>query len=292
MGNKIKYKTKESKGIIVGYIKNRIKRNKNFLCAITGGTGSGKSYSALRLAELLDPNFTPSNVIYTPIQFMNLINSGKLKKGAVIIFDEAGVGINARKWQSVGNNLIQFVLQTFRNDNYIVFFTAPDFSFIDGASRKLFHAQFETKDIVFSRSVCNLKPFMIQINQRKGTMYYKYLIATIPNIGEVKVNNLEVALPSKDLVNAYETMKNYYTRKLKDKVQKKLNYNENKDKDKLPELTKRQKEVYDLLKEHHLRDLPKEMNISIQGVYDHIKAIKRKGYVVKTNNETKQKEKS
>ena len=72
------------KNLLTGYIKQRIKRNKNFLACITGPTGSGKTYSALRLAERLDSEFDASRIVFTPQEFIDLLNSGTLKKGSVI----------------------------------------------------------------------------------------------------------------------------------------------------------------------------------------------------------------
>ena len=51
----------------LGYIKDLVyNKNKNFLCVVCGSTGSGKSYSSLRLAEALDPNFDVSRIAFTP----------------------------------------------------------------------------------------------------------------------------------------------------------------------------------------------------------------------------------
>ena len=75
----------------VSYILQRIRNNKNFLGFLSGPTGSGKSYCCLRIAEEVDPDFTLERVVFNGIDLMNLVNSGKLKKGSVIIFEEAGV---------------------------------------------------------------------------------------------------------------------------------------------------------------------------------------------------------
>ena len=54
---------------------NRINRyNKNWLCIVCGATGSGKSYTALKIAETVDPNFNIKKVVFTAKDFMNLIN--------------------------------------------------------------------------------------------------------------------------------------------------------------------------------------------------------------------------
>ena len=174
--------------LLVEYVHDRIKKNKNFLCAFTGSTGSGKTYSALRFAQKLDPTFTPENrVAFTPKRFMQILNGGELKVGSVILFEEAGVALNSRKWQSKANILVNFVMQTFRHRNYIVIFTAPDFSFVDVSTRKLFHACFETVNIDKKKQMCFVKPLFIQVNQRSGKIYYKYLKNLQVNSDELRL---------------------------------------------------------------------------------------------------------
>ena len=85
-------------------------RNQNWLAIICGEPGSGKSYAALSIAEKIGGNIT---VVFSPKQFMEAVNSGDLKKGDTLIFDEAGVGLAARDWNSKLNKLLGSVLQTF-----------------------------------------------------------------------------------------------------------------------------------------------------------------------------------
>ncbi len=266
-------------GYFAGYIHQRIKQNKNFLAAITGPTGSGKTYASLSLAESLDPNFNIKNIVFTPEEFIMLLNNGGLKKGANIVFDEAGVALNNRKWHSAANNLIQFILQTFRHKNYIVWFTAPDFGFIDAASRKLFHCQMETKGINFTLKQCKLKPFMIQVNQRTGNMYYKYLKVSTPEVGEMKINQLNVGKPSPELIKMYEIKKTDFTNKLNKEVQDKLTHTEQKDEEELPELTEKQRTILELLEDGFTpKQMVNTLQISQRTIYDHMRLIRKKGY--------------
>ena len=61
--------------VLIQYIRDRVeKRNKNFVMLFVGATGSGKSYSALRLAEMLDKTFDIERVKFKAKDFMNCIN--------------------------------------------------------------------------------------------------------------------------------------------------------------------------------------------------------------------------
>ena len=44
--------------IFISRLKNRLKNGQHFIVLIVGRPGSGKSYTALRIAELIDKGFT------------------------------------------------------------------------------------------------------------------------------------------------------------------------------------------------------------------------------------------
>jgi len=47
----------------------------------------------------LDPNFSADRIVFNGQELMNLINSDKLKKGSVVIFEEAGIGMSSKNWK-------------------------------------------------------------------------------------------------------------------------------------------------------------------------------------------------
>ena len=203
-----------SNNYLVEFTKTRVlKYNKNWMAICCGQTGSGKTYSMMRYGELLDPNFTINNIVFKVSEFMNLLNSGTLKRGAVILFDEAGTGIPKKEWYSMANKMFNYVLQTFRHLNLIVIFTTPSLDFIDSDSRKLFHCYFETKGIDKYKRICYTKPFLIQPNAKTGKIYYKYLRIFVDS----RVNIMDTAgfkPPSKHLRLQYELKKKIFTEEL------------------------------------------------------------------------------
>jgi len=48
--------------------------NKNCMICIVGDPGDGKSWAALRLAELLDPGFNAEKVAFRPERLLERIN--------------------------------------------------------------------------------------------------------------------------------------------------------------------------------------------------------------------------
>jgi|2_EtaG_2_1085320.scaffolds.fasta_scaffold06200_2 predicted Zn-ribbon and HTH transcriptional regulator/RNase adaptor protein for sRNA GlmZ degradation len=203
-------------GQLIEYIKQRVyKENKNFLCCIVGQTGSGKSYASVSLAEQLDPTFNSDRIVYDFQQFMKVIETAK--KGQAIVFDEAGISISSRSWYSILNKLINYVLQTFRHKNLIVFFTVPDFSFIDAQTRKLIHCLMEVERIDRKRNSCIIRPLFIQNNSRSGKLYFKYLRAIVES-KLVKIRKIAVKKPSKELLKEYEKSKDKFTKKLNKEI--------------------------------------------------------------------------
>jgi hypothetical protein len=194
-------------------------QNKNWLAIICGETGSGKSYSALSLAKQIGGKvFT----VFTPLEFLSLLNCGKLSKGDVIIFDEAGVGMSSREWYSVQNKLLGTVLQTFRNMNVSVIFTTPNLSFIDVQARKLFHCYMDTAYIDYKKEEAYLKVYNIQVNSRLDKIYYKKPRFTNDEGRVYTMSHLVLNKPDKKMSEYYENKKTEYTEKLNANALKEL----------------------------------------------------------------------
>lgn len=266
----------------VGYITRRIRQNKNFLACFTGGTGSGKSYSAIRLGELVSKemgvSFDESNIVFEPSEFMRLMNSGNLRKGSVIILDEAGVVINARKWMTTVNMMINYVTQTFRHRNYVTIFCVPDFSFIDKAIRKLFHSYLETVALDLQKGVCWCKPFLLQNNQRTGDTYYKYLRYQPPGGAVTKLERVGFSMADSGLLKVYEDKKRAFTDKLNQNIQSTLEKEEQQASGR-KELTDLQAQAVFLRMEGLTqKQIAEVMGVSRPQVSVHLSASNRKGY--------------
>lgn len=201
-------------------IRNRMLfNNKNWLTINCGETGSGKSYSALSQADIISPRgFRMKNLVFTPLQFLERIkDSDDFKKGDVIIFDEAGVGMSSREWYSIQNKLLGNILQTFRHMNVGVIFTTPNISFIDIQARRLFHNYIETINIDFRSETCFVKVFNIEHNSRFNKTYFKH-----PRVEGKALRYVGVPKPNPVLIEEYEKLKDEYSRKLRDDAHKEL----------------------------------------------------------------------
>jgi len=123
--------------LFVDLLNDRVwKYDKNAIVVFVGEPGSGKSYTAIRIATFINPNFNiDEHLVFTVEDFFKALDTAE--RGDVIIFDEAGVGIPAREWQSIQNKLFSYVLQTFRYKNVLVFMTTPNMIYLDKHARAL-----------------------------------------------------------------------------------------------------------------------------------------------------------
>ena len=275
MANLVLPKHKEKYWIT--YIKQRIKKNKNFLGFIGGQTGSGKSWSSLRIAEELDPEFNIDRCVFGGLELMNLINSDKLKRGSVIVFEEAGIEMNSRNWQSITNKMLNYLLQTFRHRNFVLIFNSPFMDFIDNATRKLFHAEMLTVGIDFKKKQTKLKAQLLQYNSRMQKFYY-HRLKVIKAEGNIPINIWRVDKPSDDLLEAYEKKKLEYTNRLNQKIYEELEAVQNKDKKK-KDLTEVQQDTLDLINQGmNVEQIAIARGRSERAIHDTMKWLKKKGY--------------
>lgn len=189
---------------IADTIRERIReKNKNAICVFTGETGSGKSYSALRLGEIVDKEFSLDHLVFRPLDFLDLVNSSALETGSVIVWDEMGLGMPAREWNSLFNKSIGYVLQSFRFRNLCLLMTVPDQAFIDAQARALFHYLFEAEHINEDAETVSCNVLRVEHSARFHKDYAKHPIVRTPD-GPAKMRTVEFGLPSSSLRKAYE----------------------------------------------------------------------------------------
>lgn len=263
----------------------RIDHNQNMLIAITGGTGSGKTWTALRLAEQLSTErgvpFTVDNVCLSVKDLLSLVVNGNLPKGSVILMDESGISANNRNWQSTNNKMLQFLLQTFRHRNIIVLFTSPDLAFVDKASRKLLHLWFETARIDRVKHVNWCIPKWVKVNQSTGDFYFN-----LPRVYEdgkmipTCMARVGFKLASKELRDAVDSkLDAYKTEKAKEWLAETESAENSKGEN---SLTAKQESVLYLNKElsFNTKSIAQVLGITPTATYEHLRIIKRKGHAV------------
>lgn len=215
----IKKNTQEEGEIFNKWMESRlIRNNKNVLSAELGATGSGKSYRDLRKAELwykyhFKSPFPVENICFGVPEIMKILSSGELRRGEIIIGEEAGVNLGSRAWQSKVSKMFNYVLQSFRSLNIAIFFNLPYLSMLDSQARHLLHYYAESSGIDYTNGKNKCKPFFLQVAQGTGKIYRHYPIVKI-NGRAVKVKRFNYSLPSEYLIKAYEEKKEKYLKEL------------------------------------------------------------------------------
>ena len=212
------------KGILTQHIKKELRKNRNFCGLFIGKVGTGKSYSALKMAENLDTSFNIDRIVFNIPALLDLAQ--KLQPGNVIIFDEAGIsGSNRNSYMNTLNKSLSFLLQTWRHRQIILFVTIPDIAFIDKGVRKMFDIVLESKGVVKKRKIVKMAVKFVQVNFQSGKAYFKS-----PRSSSHIVNT-EIGKPSLKLINRYEKAKTIFTTELYKSIQADLKPEEKKTKE-------------------------------------------------------------
>lgn len=195
----------------VTHLKRRIRHNKNNIVIFVGQTGSGKSYSALRLAEMLDPTFSVERCLFKAEDFVEMVENHSLPKGSVLLWDEVGLSMDARNFQSIGNKLVAYVLESFRYMNLTLILSVPSLSFCDVKLRKLVHFIIETQRIDHKKMMVACKVLMIRHYARDqgGKIYQQFLRRKGLKLSTTWFNH-----PSQKLADAYEKKKDIFMKQL------------------------------------------------------------------------------
>ena len=205
-------------------VKRMTEKNQNWIGVVLGAVGSGKTYFALQCANEMMKNMDPDiHVVFTIEEFMNKFNNKTFKKADVIVFEEAGVNISSKNWQSKANKNINFVLQTCRHRNFAIIFTLPMFKFLDASTRALIHTTFVTDEIDYKKEIAYCRVYDLKTDALRGkepwTISPKFWVD-----GRVVVmKRIAMKLPTENILKVYEKRKTAFTDKLNKEIEDLLN---------------------------------------------------------------------
>jgi len=115
----------------------RLYTQNNVIILIRGPTGAGKSWSALKICQLVDPNFSAERIVFKAREFMRKWRD--VPKRGFLLWDEPGVFLGHRKWLSTENQAVMEIMQSFRYRHVNVVMAVPSESYIDKVVRELIH---------------------------------------------------------------------------------------------------------------------------------------------------------
>jgi len=283
----------EATQLFIKKIHNRVESGKNALILVVGETGSGKSYSCVGLAlglyeyrygKLPKVEKFMENMSFTLEEFLDSIIDAEMKKKRIYIWEEAGVSINNKKWQSKTNQIMGYLTQTFRTLQHVVFINVPCTGFIDKTVRQLLHYEITARRLDKKLKKCFLRPVQLQYNNTYNKLY-RHTINVITKQGAMEIDEIGVGLPPPDYLIPYEVRKGSYTSKnihqWKDELEKDRQKVDGKV---LKPLTTRQKQIMECINKDgvtNVNRLGEIMEMHPSNIERNIGYIQKKGYELK-----------
>jgi len=198
--------------------------NQHYMAAIVGPEGSGKSWTSLKIAELIDPSFDADRVMFDPHSFMEQLTEWKdagETRGKMIVVDEAGVGIGSRSWYDKDQIQLNKVLQVIRSENMGMIFTLPRLSELDSQTRGRLRAMIKM-DNMKPGQYADVRYLRWQpARDERSKVYRKYPILR-NGASRKKIRRLRFGPPSQELVNAYESRKDTFQEQLYEDTTKQI----------------------------------------------------------------------
>ncbi len=157
----------------------RVRNNRSCIISIVGPAGEGKTYAGMRLGQIFDKKFSCQSIVLERDQFLFLIGADSpLKRGQVIIIDEAQYAAGSRRWYEQIQKDMMEAIESIRSQGYIIIIIALHLNLLD---------------VIIRKYVLN---FMIHIDERgSGTIYRLFTPKFTNKMYHPRVGGLRVMLP-------------------------------------------------------------------------------------------------
>jgi len=173
---------------------------------IVGEEGSGKSYTAIKIGSLVDPDFSADNVFFEPDNVLQRLRDGRYEPGSVWVLDEAGVSMGNRSWHDQAQVKLNKALQLVRNHNLGFIFTLPVLPDLDSQTTRRLQDAFELKSKKEGHHVrgrwWTSKVDRMGFSKRNRTVWWEH-----PKINGRPLRSCAFTPPDPEVVSAYENTK-------------------------------------------------------------------------------------
>lgn len=220
--------------VVKAYIKKTVQwteKNMNRIIIIVGDPGTGKSYTALtymywfysiKYGHKIRPNEFPfDNITFDPLDFLNRVDG---QEGEVIMFDEGGVGANARRWYTKANIAMSEVIQTMRFKRHIILVTVPRLRMVDKHLRDLAHELHTLPGIrKKNHNLVHIRELMYNsTSDESSRMYPAFAVYTNGRPKIVYLKALWVPSPPSWLAQEYEKRSQAYKNQVLQEAKEKI----------------------------------------------------------------------
>jgi len=190
------------------------RKKKNATLLFLGDVGTGKSYSGLRFCERLDPQFDIDCVCFSVLDFLKLLNAGRLQRGNCALLDEiAGseFGADSRSFMSMENKVMGFTSTIFRAMGVTSILCLPFLSQLDKRLREIGITGYACfKKVDHDEKVAHADFYWGYPNVMTGEMIRPRPRVVLPDGEVIVISEIIVDSPSKKLAQAYEAKKDRF----------------------------------------------------------------------------------
>jgi len=191
--------------------------NEHWMLCIVGEEGSGKSYTALKIGSLVDPNFSADKVFFHPANMLERLKDGEYQSGDVWVLDEAGVGLGNRTWHDSGQVKLNQALQLVRKHNIGFIFTLPRLSELDKQAKGRLQNAYELVNKKDGEYVQG--PWWQSSVDRMGMQHSSNEIWwSKPEMGGHEVAAVSFSPPSEEITEPYEETKDEFLEQFYDET--------------------------------------------------------------------------
>ena len=172
-------------------IKARLNKRKGTFILITGPPGEGKTYFALRLAQIFDPMFDVLNqMCFSRIQILIILDDTvELERGQCMIADEAHISQGARSWGKAEQQDLMNLLATARSKGLLIIVVALHQKMLDVLLRKYMGA------------------YQIGLEEPGiGTPYRLWMPRFENDVWKSKYDELRMSMPDAELCNFHDCL--------------------------------------------------------------------------------------
>jgi len=196
---------------------NRVKHQNNSTnIRFIGDTGSGKSWSALAIAEIMagmmNKQIEAEDIYFSISDVIRRIAKSPPKAGTIFFIDEQQVQGSAGEHSNLRGKAYTTFFSTVRSRRYIIISTMPFADMIIKKVRRFFHVEIETIGVDVVHKVVKTKPRLLEYHKQKDYVYRKRLvvISKDPKSGITKgkkISTWDIPKPSDEMINIYEQKK-------------------------------------------------------------------------------------
>lgn len=186
------------------------RKNEHFVGCLVGGEGSGKSYTAIRIAKEVDPSFDADRVIFDVIELLKILRRDEHEKGNFYVLDEAGVSMGNRTWHDRSQILANQALQTIRDENLGLIFTLPRWSELDSQARGRVQGLMELQEKQDGEYVSGEWKFLDPDRVGESGEIYKWHPRRHIDGRTKKIEEFSFRPPGGDIIDPYEDRKNEF----------------------------------------------------------------------------------